>query len=292
LSGSVGSIDAKRRAATVSWVNGTKDINLSDLKVNLWLKNDMLKTPRDVKSDQEIKEGIKDAFFYDPRVFSFNPTVNVKNKVARLTGNVSSLAAKIAAEQDAHNTVGVLSVINELNIEIPVKKTDEEIRSDVVKSLSFNLNDAQKEKIKVDVKNGEVMLTGSVTNPFIKNVAFNTASRVIGVKSVTIKLAFENIVMEQNDSKLEKQIENNIQWNPYLDLNADNINVKVKNGVARLTGNVKTWKEYFEASDEAAHAGVRQVENYMSINNKKFSSIYKTEALPMFYGQEYYVVPL
>jgi hypothetical protein len=53
---------------------------------------------------------------YDPRVISFNPEVNVTNGKVVLTGVVSNLKAKRAAEIDARNVVGVWKVENLLKV--------------------------------------------------------------------------------------------------------------------------------------------------------------------------------
>jgi hypothetical protein len=65
-----------------------------------------------VKGDPQIKQAVHDAFVYDPRVDSFNPNVDVDNRIVTLSGVVDNLKAKRAAEQDAKNTWGVWRVKN------------------------------------------------------------------------------------------------------------------------------------------------------------------------------------
>jgi osmotically-inducible protein OsmY len=283
LNGEVGSPATKRRAAIISWVNGVKEVNTDEIKIEPFLKNTLLKKTV-FKSDSEIKDAIKDAYFYDPRVFSFNPTVEVKYGEVTLNGSVNSLAAKYAAEEDAHNTTGVFKVVNNLKVDPSIVRSDANIKSDVIEMLKLNLTDSQFKKINIDVKNGSVILTGDVNNPFIKNVAFNAASRINGVKNIESNLTLKNrLSVALNDEKLQKQIEQNMFWNPHLNLGANHIKVKVKNGIANISGNVKTWKQYFQATHEAFWAGAKEVQNDMRINDKQMSSTFKYDTYPVDY---------
>ena len=85
LTGAVGCVAEKTRAYNDAWVAGVASVNTKLLDVRWWLRNEMLKKNKfAMKSDEEIKEAIKDAFLYDPRVFSFNPKIEVNNGIVTI----------------------------------------------------------------------------------------------------------------------------------------------------------------------------------------------------------------
>lgn len=57
-------------------------------------------------AETEIAQAVHDAFVHDRRVLSFEPIVTIQGGTVTLAGTVSSLAAKRAAEQNAHNVLG------------------------------------------------------------------------------------------------------------------------------------------------------------------------------------------
>ncbi|MFO7890944.1 MAG: BON domain-containing protein [bacterium] len=108
LTGAVGSAIEKARTYSAAWISGVKSVNNDKLKVKWWAHDEMRRdTKYALKSDQEIKEAVKDAFLWDPRVFSFNLTVEVDNGVVTLKGTVDNYEAKRAAENDVENKIRV-----------------------------------------------------------------------------------------------------------------------------------------------------------------------------------------
>lgn len=295
LSGAVSSPAQQERAHLVAWTAGVKSVNAAGLRVDPWAKvSDQRQQTVPVKGDSQIKQAVHDALLYDPRVYSFNPSVEVDNGVVTLTGVVDNLKAKRAAEQDAKNTWGVWRVKNLLKNRPVVAIADEKLGQKV--ALAF-LRDPVVDayQINVKAKNGVVALTGNVESYYEKSQAEDIASRANGVLDVTNDitvsspfLVYYNLAYDPywtyipsyaywdgygsqryptwpytNDAAVKDDIKDKNFWSPWV--NGDQIIVNVTNGVAILTGKADSWFEYNRATDNAFEGGAYRVYNNVAI---------------------------
>jgi osmotically-inducible protein OsmY len=287
LTGSVGSAAEKTRARTLAWVMGVNSVDDQALKVEPWLAKDMRRKPGTANpTDEEIKKAVKDAFVYDPRVFSFNPEVEVSAGVVTLSGIVDNLKARQAAEQDARNTVGVYAVRNHLKVRPVNLPPDDKLAQNVKDAL---LRDTVVDSFQVDVKaeRGTVTLNGTVDSYYEKSHAEDVANRLNGVVSVKNNLdvsyptvTYHNFRWDpyyayspyyydwvrapfRSDSEIKKDIEDELFWSPFVD--QDEVKVSVDNGVATLTGTVDSWNEFYSATENAREGGATSVINKLNV---------------------------
>ena len=290
LKGTVGSAAEKYAATEDSYVNGVKSVDSSKLKVARWARDRELKGNKySTKTVMEIKEAVKDALLYDPRVSIFDITVEVapeSNVVLR--GEVDNLKARRSAAQDAKNTVGVLSVENRLKVRPSVKISDNKIKDEIKAAFRRDpyLLDYD---ISLKTVNGGVKLFGLVDTAFEKAQAEDVVSRVKGVISVDNNLIvrdFSNTFTfdpwvndyylydfywynnlrrfpEKSDPEILKGIKNELFWSPFVD--ADKVDVKVKDGIATLTGKVDSWLAYNVAMQNAYKGGAIYVYNHLTV---------------------------
>lgn len=287
LSGAVGSASEKSLASDFAWVAGVKSVDDKKLKVKSWARDEEFRKGKYVsKSDTEIKDAVEDALFYDPRVYSFNPDISVKNGIVTLTGVVDNLKAKRAAEQDAKNVVGVFWVKNYLKVRPEYIPEDNELVSRIENAL---LRDPIVEKWEIEVKanNGVVYLNGVVDSRFEKMQAEEIASKTLGVMAIENNLdvydendyyyydyvgwnnAFPPYHVDVNDNyisdyEVKKNIESQLWWSPYV--NEDEIKVSVNNREATLTGEVDTHREKLYAEINAVEGGAIKVENNLVVD--------------------------
>lgn len=171
------------------------------------------------------------------------------------------MTAKSAAFDDAYLVDGVLSVTNNLDVEIPATKTaptDAEIRDNVVTALSIN-SDVESYKIDVTVDKGWVTLEGTVNAYWEKVSAENEALDVNGVLGVS-----NNLGVVPTESYLDENIAEDIisALERNVHVNADDIDVKVEDGKVTLDGTVKTYTAKNAAFDSALYTpGVITVNN-------------------------------
>lgn len=118
LSGYVSSSREIYIAANDSYVTGVKAVNSARLIVDPRLRADQkLHNTAYFLNDLEIKETIRDTFRYDPIIGQDLPIqIKIKNGIVTLKGKVDSLIIKQAAIKSAENTVGVIKVYDELEI--------------------------------------------------------------------------------------------------------------------------------------------------------------------------------
>ncbi|MCA9433193.1 MAG: BON domain-containing protein, partial [Candidatus Omnitrophica bacterium] len=224
---------------------------------------------------------------YDPRVVSFNVSVEADHGAITLRGDVDNLKAKSSAEQTARNTVGVVQVDNRLTV-TPLTVSDEAIETDVAQAL---IADPFVDRYKIDVNstNGIVSLYGDVDNAYEKGQAEDVASRVNGVLFVENHLEvsdndelysydpyvddwliddyawgdFDRTYSWQSDKQLKDEVEDQLFWSPFV--NSDTIDVNVDDGEVHLTGTVDSYDEYRTATKNAFDAGAVIVDNDLTI---------------------------
>jgi osmotically-inducible protein OsmY len=122
-------------------VGGVDSVGADGLEIEWWARDDMRRKNLYVsRSDEEIKEAVKDAFVYDPRVYSFKVDVDVSDGKVTLSDIVDNFEAKKAAEKDAKNTMGVTRVVNNIKVRPATIPSDDELKSRVSKALLSDLD--------------------------------------------------------------------------------------------------------------------------------------------------------
>ena len=262
LSGIVGSLLEKRYAQTDAWIYGVNSVDATNLDAKWWAKNNLQKEEQYPEIiDDDIKKAVQDAFTYDPRVYSFNPTINVENGVVTLTGTVNNLMARKAAEKDAKNTMGVWRVKNFLKVRPDVLVADELIESRIKSTLATDpIVDLY--NIDVMVINGKVRLNGRVNYRAERQRAENIVSRQPGVINVNNKIIVDDPWIFKTDREIKEDIEYELFWS--LRVNKK-INVDVEQGIATLNGTVDTPYEAEAAIENAFKGGARSVINYLKV---------------------------
>jgi hyperosmotically inducible periplasmic protein len=136
-------------------------------------------------SDATITSALKNKLAADPTTNAAKIDVDTSNGVVTLSGQVPTTAEKSEAERLARNTQGVTQVVNNISVERgesanggPLGDTGilAGIKSQFAANGIFGTN--------VDVKNGEVTITGEVENAQEKSRAEEIARKTSGVKSV------------------------------------------------------------------------------------------------------------
>jgi osmotically-inducible protein OsmY len=264
LTGTVGSATERYYARSRAWVSGVNEVDLSGLEVQTWARDEMQREGKHALiSDGELEKAVEKAFFYDPRVKSFNPEITVTNGVVTLSGKVDNLKAKRAAEEDARNTIGVWRVVNNLRVRPVILLSNSKVESDIVEALKRDPF-VERHQIGVNVINGKAYLYGKVDSYFEKQQAEDAASRVNGVVTVDNNLDVDYTWRWRSDAEIAADIESELTWSPFVD--EDQVNVTVNDGVAVLTGSVDSWAERGAATENAFDGGAKAVRNKLKVN--------------------------
>ena len=257
LSGVVSTFPALIEAQADAWVYGVKSVHVDGLRVQSGPQTG-LRTQRlhpDL-SDSAIKGIIEEAFQYDPRLMQGESAiqVSVADSVVTLEGHVQSLAAGRAAEADAERTRGVMAVWNHLRVQLPHSISDHILAQDVRAALA---RDAQlhARPISVSVRDGVVMLDGTVDSPIERQRAEEIATLSEGVLQIVNRLRIRPVWEPQQDRRFETEIRARL----VADGLGGEIAVRVDHGVATLHGTVLTWAQRRAAEEIAYDTGVRGV---------------------------------
>ena len=143
-------------------------------------------------SDSWVTSKTKIALFADDRVKGRQIHVETKDGVVMLRGKVDSAEAKSAALEIAKGIEGVKNVKNELQVVAPSKRS--EVAADdkvVAKNVQSKFKaDPQLKKVKVEVNQGVVSLSGEVKSIDASAKASEVARSVAGVRSVKNDLTY------------------------------------------------------------------------------------------------------
>lgn len=216
-------------------------------------------------SDEEIQRRVLDELKWDPEVEPTDVGVAVKNGIVTLTGTVASYAMKFAAERAAKRVDGVKAVANDIQVKLPFEKTrtDTDIAEAAVNALKWDV-EVPADRIKVTVHNGWVTLEGDVEWNFEREAAERDVRYLTGVKGVTNLIKVVGLRLKPTPSEVKTRIEDALTRSAELD--AQRIQVDVKDGKVILRGSVRSWAEREEAEDAAWSApGVTDVEDQIVV---------------------------
>ena len=217
------------------------------------------------KSQEIIKKDVIDQIYWDARVDASNVVVEVEDGTVTLSGSVPNYDAREAAENDAWSIEGVKWVDNQIKVKFPRTRkipSDSEIKTSAETSLSLNGN-IDSTTIDVSVNNGIVTLEGTVDAYWKKFATESGISGVNGVTSIENKLSIVPTKSIEDESIAEEIMSS---LSRKYNVNEEEIDVKVVNGEATLSGTVDSWKAYNEAMDAARYTlGVKDVNDDLVI---------------------------
>ncbi|OON69951.1 BON domain-containing protein [Hymenobacter sp. CRA2] len=267
LGGGVGSAAERSEVVGMAWAAGAGLVDSLALRVDPELPPDELRRDKYAyHADADIARALRDALRYDPRVVLSEPEVAVHNGLVTLRGAVSSLGARLAAEQDARGIVGVLGVRNLLTVCPPELPADPLIRRRVQAALRRDpyLHDVA---LAVQVRNGWVSLSGTVGTRFETARAERVASQINGVVHVENHLQLPAPVLAQpDDAALADAIRHELHWNTFL--HDQPVQVTVNHGRATLRGTVEDWHRAQMVVHCAYVAGARAVNDQLRIREE------------------------
>ena len=273
-------VDKSRAAAVAQNIDGVKTVS------NLL----QVVPARDQKKveakDDQIKAQVKHALSNDKRLKGSDIEVSSVNKgVVLLTGKADSMNDHLEALNVAGKVVGVRRVESEIQADdrlsdasstttTPASERTRGALADASSSASdMWITSAAKMRlladgktpaldINVDTQDGVVTLFGIVPDATAKTAAEANTRKVSGVKSVrnelqVVAVANRNAV-DAKDDDIERGVEQTLKQSSELE--KQNIDVDVKDGVVRLTGSVGSEDDRLAAGFAARSIpGVRAV---------------------------------
>jgi osmotically-inducible protein OsmY len=217
------------------------------------------------KDSEQIKKDVIEKLYWDSRVDASNIRIDINDGEIILMGTVPNYTAKQAAWHDALLINGVEGVHDRISVKYPASAlapADDELKNNVKTMLSLS-SSIDSVEIEVTVENGKVILCGSVDSYWKKVKAEDLVFDIIGVTDVINKLT---VIPTGDffDRDIAKDIIKN--YDRIANIESEDINVKVENGVVTLTGNVSDWTTK-DTVINFAHLtpGVKDVIDYINV---------------------------
>lgn len=215
-----------------------------------------------MKTDSMLQKDVYEELQWEASVCANEIGVSVRNKVVTLSGFVSSLAEKGAAENAAKRVSEVAAVIDNMTVRVPagLAPSDQDLAEAAAHVLRWHVW-IPHEHIHVTVKDGWITLTGYVEWKYQKEAVEHAVQFLAGVHGVDNKIVIKPQAEEQNiKAKIESALARSARHT------ASHIGVTNLEGDVCLTGQVHSWEERADAELAAWSAkGVTNVRNQIRI---------------------------
>jgi osmotically-inducible protein OsmY len=213
-------------------------------------------------NDQELVANVIDELFWDPKIDTESIAVSENGGAVTLRGTVGSFRQKREAKKAAERVWGVVSVDNEIDVELmgEQRREDADLRGDVLQSLM--LDSLVPTSVDAWVEDGVVTLTGTVDRQYQRDEAELVAGNLLGVVAIENDIHLADTTPGPAD--VEKKIKNAFSRNAKLDAKA--LTVATSDGTVGRSGQVRSWDEH-DAAVAAAWAapGVKSVDDLLTI---------------------------
>jgi osmotically-inducible protein OsmY len=210
--------------------------------------------------DSQMEGFVGDELRWDPKIDNSAIAVTADAGVVTLRGTVGSFRQKRDAQKDAQRVYGVKTVKNELEVRLLNRRSNAELRGDVLQALM--LDSVIPTTIDAEVDDSKVTLTGTAQWGYQRVEAELVAANVRGVASVDNEVDVVPPAPSAHDVQhsIKKAMERNAQ------LDADSVTVESENGTVTLRGSVSSWVDHDQAIDAAwAAPGVSDVKDRIRV---------------------------
>lgn len=215
-----------------------------------------------MKTDTQLKADVMAELAWDAAINATGIGVMVKNGVVTLSGHLDTFAEKYAAERAVRRVAGVRGIALELDVKLAAehRRSDSEIAQAATSALRWS-SLVPDERVKVEVEDGWVTLTGEVDWGYQFTNAEQCIRPLVGVRGLT-----NRITIKPRASSKDIGTEITAALTRQAAREAEHINIEVEGGVVTLRGKVHSLPERDAAMGAAFSArGVSRVVDKLDI---------------------------
>jgi osmotically-inducible protein OsmY len=215
-----------------------------------------------MKSDVQLKSDVTAELAWTPGVNAANIGVAVKDGVVTLSGTLATFAQKHVVERAVRRVAGVRGLALDLEVQLAPdhQRNDSEVARAALDALSLSVL-VPHDRIKVEVEDGWVTLTGEVEWSYQKGAAEHCIRPLVGVRGVTDRIVVKARAIPKD---LREQITAALVRHAHRE--ANHIGIDVEGGVVTLSGVVHSLPERDAAIGTASAAkGVSRVVDRLEV---------------------------
>lgn len=205
--------------------------------------------------DAAISAAVESELFADYSVPHDDIDVGTNAGVVTLTGTVNNLMARDHAQRLAQTVRGVRSVVNRIAVEPRGKRSDQQLRDDVIAAMAYDAATDSYE-LRVSVSDRVATLSGKVDSYAERDLAEKVARGVHGLRDVRNQISVQ-YKSSRPDPEIRADVLARLRWDAYVE--HELISAKVAAGNVELSGKIGSEAERGRAYADAWVAGVRSV---------------------------------
>jgi osmotically-inducible protein OsmY len=215
-----------------------------------------------MKTDSDIRADVMAELAWDAAINATGIGVLVKNGVVTLTGHLDTFAEKHAVERAVRRVAGVRGIALELDVKLAAehKRSDSEIAQAASSALRWS-SLVPDERIKIEVEDGWVTLTGEVDWGYQLANAEQSIRPLVGVRGLTNRIT---IKPRASSSDIGGEITAALTRQAARE--AKHLDIEVTGGVVTIRGKVHSLAEHKAAIGAAfAARGVSRVVDKLKV---------------------------
>lgn len=162
--------------------------------------------------------------------------------------------------------------------QLAARKTDSEVQQDVLRELKWDTR-VEETDVGVEVDEGVVTLSGTVSSWAKRHAAAEAAHRVGGVLDVANDIAVKPPgTPGRTDTELARAVRNALMWDVFVP--DTRVQSTVSEGAVTLEGELDNWTQHEDAERAVRNlAGVRMVVNLIHVKAPKIDAVEVRQAI-------------
>jgi osmotically-inducible protein OsmY len=196
---------------------------------------------------KDIRAAVEGELSYDPLVDDSEISVKNINGDVALNGTVPSYPQYLEAAAAARRVAGVKNLQNHLEVVLPSRDYRDDAPLTTTANDALTLNIAVPDGLEATAKNGNITLTGIVSNGAQRTAAEQAVTYLTGVRNVK-----DDIDISTDADPVDVTVDVQDALDRYALIPDDSdVAVDTSGNTVTLTGHVRTWAEHDAVVDAA-----------------------------------------